>query len=270
MASAEADGVADGVAGNGSHGVNLVVLGSGNAFNTDGRGSPSIWVEPPTGSPFLLDVGPTALSAMERFRLAPGKVGTVFFTHLHGDHVAGWPFLLLHDLFIARREAPLCVVGPSGTRAQLETIVLGTYPDLIRTDRLCFPVEIREIPVEKAQDLEGPDGIRFDVVPLEHHETSVGYRIHVAGRTIAVTGDTRWCPGVQELARGADIFVVECSTIERQKFAHVSLDEIRDHGRELGCRRTVLVHLTDAVASALEAAPMDGVIAAADGLVVTV
>lgn len=187
----------------------VVFLGSGNAFNSDGRGSPSVWVAPPGGSPFLLDLGPTAVCAMERFRLAPGAVGAVFFTHLHGDHVAGWPFLLLHDRFIARRTAPLRVVGPSGTRAQLEALVLGTYPDIVGGDRLGFPVEIREVPIRRAEGLEGPEGLRFDVLPLDHHETSVGYRIRVAGRTIAVTGDTRWCPAVIELARGADLLIVE-------------------------------------------------------------
>lgn len=248
----------------------IVILGSGNAFSSDGRGSPCVWVAPPGAGPFLLDVGPTALAAMERFRLAPGAIDAVFLTHLHGDHVAGWPFLLLHDRFIARRASPLRVIGPEGTKRQLETLVLGSYPDLIRGAQLGFPLEYEELPVKRADGIEGPGGSRFDVVPLEHHETSLGYRIHVAGRIVAVTGDTRWCLGVEELGRGADLLIVECSTIQPQEFAHVSLEEVRARAGGVGCRRTVLVHLTDEVARALAAEPIQGVMAAEDGLAIEV
>ena len=58
--------------------LSIVFLGTGNAFNVDGRGSQSIWIEPAGGPPFLVDVGPTALAAMQRFGLRPGAVGRVF------------------------------------------------------------------------------------------------------------------------------------------------------------------------------------------------
>jgi ribonuclease BN (tRNA processing enzyme) len=248
----------------------IVVLGSGNAFNTDGRGSPSLWIEPERGSPFLVDLGPTAIASMERLRLNPDAPDRIFFTHLHGDHVAGWPFLLLHDTFIHRRSRPLKVIGPTGTREQLERLCLGCYPEIVSGGKVTFPIEYREHPVAPASGIDAGDGIRFDVVPLEHHSTSVGYRFHLDGRTVGVSGDTQWCPAVQDLSAGCDLLVLECSSVEKQSYAHLSLEEIRSARSTLGAREILLVHVTDQVVSAFRKAPLPGVSTAEDGMRVSV
>lgn len=245
--------------------VRVVFLGTGNAFNTDGRGSQSIWIEPSGGSPLLVDVGPTAVASMARLGLSPGRVDVVLFTHLHGDHIAGWPFLLLHDVFVGKRTAPLRVFGPTGSRTRLEALAVACYEDLVTEEGLAFPLEVRELAVEPAQGIEDGHGRRFDVVPLEHHPTSIGYRVHAGGRAIAVTGDTRWCPGLEELARGVDLLIVECSSVRRQAYAHVSLEELREGIGRLGSGRIALVHLDDEVARAVRDAPIPGVTAMRDG-----
>lgn len=240
----------------------LVFLGTGNAFNTDGRGSQCIRVEPRGGAPFLVDLGPTAIASMERFRVRPVEHDAVFLTHLHGDHIAGWPFLLLHGAYMDRRSRPLRLVGPEGSRAQLETLVRGTYPDIL--DKAPFTIEYMEIPVRRGS--HEALGVRFDVVPLEHHESSIGYRFRLPGATVAVSGDTRWCEGLEELAAGADLLVLECSSVEKTEYAHVSLDEVEKGIARLGSRRTILVHLTDEVERSLRRVSLPGVLAAGDGM----
>ncbi|MGQ9591155.1 MAG: MBL fold metallo-hydrolase [Planctomycetota bacterium] len=246
--------------------VRLVFLGTGNAFNADGRLSPALWVRPAGAAPFLVDLGPTAIAAMERCRLDASEVDRVFFTHLHGDHTAGWPFLLLRETFVSRRSRPLEVFGPAGTALQLERLAAGSYPELLQPAKVPFPVEVRELAVARAEGVDAGGGLRFDVVPHEHHANSLGYRFHAGGRRVAVTGDTRWCPGLEELSRGCDLLVVECSSLERQAYAHVSLEELREGASRLGAARVAIVHLTDDVAHALDERPITGVFAAADGL----
>ena len=71
-------------------------LGTGNAFNADGRATTAFLVQPAAAAPFLIDCGPNLMSSLIRFGLDFRGLDRLFLTHFHGDHVAGWPFLLLH------------------------------------------------------------------------------------------------------------------------------------------------------------------------------
>ena len=89
----------------------IVALGTGDAFNAGGRGHTCWLVEDEQGA-CLVDAGGQALAALRRAGCAPDRIAAVHFTHLHGDHTAGWPFLLLDGMYRSQRTAPLDVTGP--------------------------------------------------------------------------------------------------------------------------------------------------------------
>src|SRR5947208_3412825 len=92
----------------------VVALGSGDAFSSGARGNTCWLVE--DGAPLCaVDLGPTGLLALRRVGRDPQELHAVHFTHLHGDHIAGWPFLLVDAVYRAHRTAPLAVSGPPGT-----------------------------------------------------------------------------------------------------------------------------------------------------------
>lgn len=240
------------------------VLGSGNAFNIDGRGSACLWVESDPVPPFLVDVGPTAMSAMQRADLDCSRVDRVFLTHLHGDHTAGWPFLLLHLSVLGRRSRPLDVFGPVGTRRVLEALTELCYGEILAD--LGFEVRYHELAVERSREIEAGEGLLFDTFPMEHHETSIGLLFRVGGTRIGVSGDTAWCPALERLGQDSDVLFVECTSMERQAPGHIFLSELRERRDRLGSGACVVVHLTDGVAGALARDPLPGVIAAHDGM----
>jgi ribonuclease BN (tRNA processing enzyme) len=239
-------------------------LGTGNAFQVDGRGSPGVLVEPAGGVPFLVDCGPTSLAALHGARVDPGRIGALFLTHLHGDHTAGWPFLLLDLVYRARRADPFDVIGPAGTREVLEGLVRHTYPGTL--DEPGFAVRIVEVPVTDAAGRRfGP--IEAEILTVRHHASSIAWRFGL-GSVLAVSGDTGWCPNLERLAHDADLLVLECTSLDPQTPTHLSLAEIRAHAASLRARRVLLVHLPDAVAEALALDPIPRFEAAHDGLVV--
>ncbi len=240
-------------------------LGTGNAFNTDGRFSQCLMIRAPSGPRFLVDIGPTGLAAIQRFGVDTRQLDAVFFTHLHGDHIAGWPFLMLHFLYIDQRTRPLHVCGPTGIRAHLESLVGLCYGEIFSQSDAAFPIRFHELPVVRQQNIRLLADVEFDTFPMEHHESSIGYVFRLGGKALGVSGDTRWCPQLEALASASEILILECTTVEPSSYAHIALEEIRDRRSELEVGEIVLVHLSDDVASHLAERPIRGVAAAVDG-----
>lgn len=251
----------------------VTLLGTGNAFNTDGRLSQALFVEPHRGSPFLVDVGPTALAGMANCHVSPEPIDRVFITHLHGDHIAGWPFLVIDFLYVQKRQRPLHVYGPSGTRETLTKLIDICYGELFTPDRASFTVHYHELDVEERRTIEVDhdvgDGLTVDTLPMDHHPTSIGYCFHFSSKhRLGVSGDTCWCSGLQKLAASSTVLVTECTMVEKEAPGHLSVAELVARRVELDAPSVVVVHLCDAVAAALSRARLEGVIVGEDGMTV--
>ncbi len=214
-------------------------LGSGDAFGTGGRLQACLCIDGPGGR-LLLDCGASALIALKRAGLDPASVGGVCLSHLHGDHFGGIPFLILDGQF-GRREAPLTVAGPPGTRARITEAMEVLFPGSSRVARR-FPVELVELAPEVPTPL-GP--ARVQAYPVEHASGAPAYalRLEWAGRTLAYSGDTEWCEALVAAARGADLFVCEAYTFERRVRYHLDHVTLAAGLGKIGARRVILTHL---------------------------
>ncbi len=246
-------------------------LGTGTAFNHDGRGSQSVWVEPARGAPFLVDAGPTLMSVLMREGIDCAPVERLFLTHLHGDHVAGWPFLMLHFVLLARRARPFEIIGPRGTAHTTQGLARLCYRET--SEEQAFQVRYRELDVREATGIDAGPDLSFDVLPMRHHASSIGYRFHLGSasgaRSVAVSGDTGWCENLERLADGTDLLILECSSSADELEGHLSLRQIRERIDRLRAKQVVLVHLTDEVAGRLAIDPLPRVTAAHDGMVLS-
>src|SRR6185436_1768144 len=91
--------------------VSVRVLGCGDAFGSGGRSHTCFFLDTPR-TKLVIDFGASALVSMNRFGVDPGAIDAIVLSHLHGDHFAGLPFLLLDAMFVTRRTRPLVIAGP--------------------------------------------------------------------------------------------------------------------------------------------------------------
>jgi ribonuclease BN (tRNA processing enzyme) len=229
----------------------VVALGSGDAFSSAGRANTAWLVE--DGAPACaVDFGPTALLAMKKLGRDPRALAAVHFTHLHGDHIGGWPLLLVDAVYRARRSEPLDVTGPPGTAERLQALWSASYADAAARP-LPFELRIRELSPGEAADVCGR---RIETLRAEHQRpphVALMLRLTGPAGTIAFTGDTGPQEGLFGLARGAALLCAECTELRAPPEAesrdpgasrrHLAWDDLRAALPRLEVRRIALGHL---------------------------
>jgi ribonuclease Z len=177
------------------------------------RFGPSILVEA-GGQKFLFDAGRGALQRLNQLKVRWQDVRGVFFTHLHSDHVVGFPDLWLTGWFTPGRSVPLNVWGPRGTKNMMShleqafdfDIRIRLYDDRPSPDGIVLLTE--EIGEGVVYD---KGGVKITAFEVDHApiRPAFGYRVDYASRSIVLSGDTRVSDNLIRYAQGVDVLVHE-------------------------------------------------------------
>ena len=244
-------------------GARVQFLGSGDAFGSGGRFQTCIFVEVgPTR--FLIDCGASSLVAMKRSGVDPSAIDAVLISHLHGDHFAGLPFLILDGQF-SHRTRPLLLAGPPGLEERTRQAMEALFPGSPQSQQR-FEAAFVELPDRTATAVGSLEVTPFEVV---HASGAPAYALRVAcgGKVIAYSGDTEWVKALVEAADGADLFICEAYYFEKQVKFHLDYRTLITHRNELRCKRLVLTHMSaDMLAHVAEI----DVECAEDGLIIEV
>src|SRR5579884_3177881 len=179
--------------------VRLRFLGCGDAFAAGGRFQTSFLLDG-GDEPMLIDCGATTVIALKRQDLDPTSIGLVALTHLHGDHYAGLPWLILDGQFAGRTQA-LLIAGPAQTEERFTQAFEALYPGAPDAERE-FETRIVELDERTPQQV-GPAVITtFEVIHTPGTNPHA-LRIEYGGKVIAYSGDTEWTDALLEVADGA-------------------------------------------------------------------
>ncbi|WP_125610000.1 MBL fold metallo-hydrolase [Specibacter cremeus] len=138
----------------------------------------------------------------------------VYITHHHADHmmdVGALPLIAWTD----GRDLPIDVYGPSGTAHMIDEFLSMTAPELAArtatTGRVPFPGLLRTTDLNAAGVVRERDGLRVTTQLVDHppFDVALGYRFDAGGRSVVISGDTRYSSALIDLARGADVLVHE-------------------------------------------------------------
>lgn len=220
--------------------VKVTFLGAGDAFNSGGRCHASYLVGGP-GTLFLLDCGATALKALKSAGFAARDLDTIFISHLHGDHFAGIPFIMLDSIYDQPRNRPLTIVGPPGTEARVHELYRCLYRELSEHP-LPYALQFIEVTPATTQQVGSVTVLPFRV-PHQQNHISLGYRVTLEGKTVVYSGDTGWTEDLVTQSQGADLFICECCYFGTRTDFHLDYPRIAENASRFGSRRMVLTHI---------------------------
>src|SRR5262245_31134649 len=122
----------------------ITFVGTGDAFNSAGRNHSAYLVESPGCPPLMIDFGATSLAGLRKLGREPSEIGAFVITHLHGDHVGGFPFLFIDSMYNVTRSTPLSILGPRFTQERLENALRVAY-GRVADEPVPGGVEVREL-----------------------------------------------------------------------------------------------------------------------------
>ncbi|HEY1111954.1 MAG TPA: MBL fold metallo-hydrolase [Chitinophagaceae bacterium] len=197
--------------------IKVTLLGTGGPVPSIERFGPSTLVEA-GGQKFLFDCGRGAGQRLWQLKTRLGAVNHLFLTHLHSDHVVGIPDLWLTGWIPAaygRRAEPLRVWGPSGTEAMMDGLQQAYTWDITTRSKEMNKSDTG-IRVAATNIREGvvyeQSGVKITAFTVNHAEfidSALGYRVDYAGRSVVLSGDTRYSENLVRYARGADVVIHE-------------------------------------------------------------
>jgi ribonuclease BN (tRNA processing enzyme) len=242
--------------------VRLTFIGSGDAFAGGGRFQACLHLDG-GAEPLLVDCGATTLVALRRAEIDPASIGFVALSHLHGDHFAGLPWLILDGQF-SRRTRPFRIAGPAGVGERVSRTFEALYPGAATAER-AFETTFSEFSERTPHPL-GPAVITPFEVRHSSGAPSYALRVEYGGKVIAYSGDTEWTDALIDVADGADLFVCECNFYDLKAPGHLNYMTLAENRPCINCPRIVITHMSEGMLARAEDVDLE---TAADGAVIS-
>jgi len=243
----------------------VTIVGSGDAFGSGGRFNTCFYVESAKGT-LLVDCGASSLIALKAHGLDHGNVEGIILSHLHGDHFGGLPFLFLDANFLSRRDRPLTIAGPPGTRARFDELMEVFFPRS-NANKWRFAWSVVEIEPGRPTEFLGHAVTTTEVVHASG-APSTAVRLSDGKAQFAYSGDTEWTEALLPVADAADLLIIECYVYSGRITGHISWEILKPRLPDLRAKRIMVTHMNPSMLARLDEIRAAGVEVAEDGKVI--
>jgi ribonuclease BN (tRNA processing enzyme) len=192
----------------------VVLLGTkGGPTPTPLRAEPATLIEI-DGQAWVVDCGNGVANQLAKAGVPLGRLGRIFVTHNHSDHVADVGNLI-EIAWSSGLKTPITVHGPPPIRQIVRDQLAALSYDVAA--RIREEGRIPLDPLVSVDERAAPGLVVRDrgtkvTSALVDHETvapAFAYRFDTPGRSIVISGDTRYSDNLVALAKGADLLIHE-------------------------------------------------------------
>ena len=189
----------------------------------------------------LIDCGRGCTQRLRRPASSSAASTRLFITHLHSDHIVGIPDLWLTgwlDSPFGSRTQPMKVWGPAGTRAMMENMQKTFQWDIDtrvadqNLSRAAAGIVATDMAAGVIYERNGVKVTAFEVDHGDLIKPAFGFRIDYDGRSVVLSGDTRFNENLIKHATGVDLLVHQVA---------MAKDELLAKSERV---RTILAHHT--------------------------
>jgi ribonuclease Z len=210
----------------------VTLLGTGSPLPITARFGAATLVEA-GNQKLLFDVGRGATIRLTQIGVSIGAINAVFLTHFHSDHTSGIPDLWLTGWigrYYGNRDKPFRIIGPMRTVSLMQNLERA-YADDVRV-RLADeknPIDgVRIAPSEYSEDgvVYQTNGVKVTAFEVDHGDLikpAYGYRVDFDGRSVIISGDTRYSKNLEKHAQGATLVIHEVAIANQEYFEKVPI-----------------------------------------------
>ena len=215
----------------------VTLLGTGSPPPVMRRFGPAVLVQA-GGRNLLIDSGRGVTQRLFQLGIKLGAVDTLFITHLHSDHIVGIPDLWLTGWLepsFAQRRGPFRVMGPAGSQNLMDGLVKAFDWDIKAriADQNLDPANLKpEVTEVKEGVVYDQGGVKVTAFAVNHGELlhpAFGYRVDYAGRSVTISGDTRFNENLIKHATGTDLLIHQVAAAREALLENPVFKVILDH-----------------------------------------
>jgi len=193
----------------------------------------------------LLDCGATILNSLYTYKVDPNDIDVIVVSHFHGDHIGGFPFLLLKSVYKLNRVKKLKIIGPIGLKNRLESLIEAMYSGNGEKMLSQDYVEIIELEVGRKIDLEG---VRLNYFEANHGNSreACGVFLTYGENSFVYSGDTSMTNQLMDNLKNAQVALLECST-EKELKGHLNRQDIDSISKESKVESILICHQSESL-----------------------
>lgn len=153
----------------------------------------------------LIDCGPGIVAAFGRVHRKTSEVTNLLLTHVHGDHIAGFPYFVWNRNFECMGQNPpadLHVYGEKNTIDVAKNMIEKCYPEL----RFPFSVVYHIVNPRESIFL---GKMTIDIVRADHAVPCISCVIKCDNKKLVYTSDSLYNTALEDYAYEADVLVHE-------------------------------------------------------------